>query len=90
MPPGWRGPDGMKFGADGRLYCTVYGQADVSVVGHDGLIAERMPTNGLKPTNLAFSPGNNFAAVTEVEFGTVEILPTPCTGVPLHYPIFDI
>jgi len=91
LPPSLRGPDGMKFGADGRLYCTVFGQGDVTVLGLDGAVAERMPTLGNKPTNIAFSrAGGAFAAVTEIDGAAVEIMQTPCEGYPLFYPTFEI
>jgi gluconolactonase len=83
---GFCGPDGMKFGADGRLYCTVYGQGDVTVLDRDGTVAERIATNGAKPTNIAFTPEGSAAVVTEVALGQVERIRTPCPGAPLHYP----
>ena len=33
----------MKFGADGRLYCTVYNQKNVTVLEQDGSVADRLP-----------------------------------------------
>jgi gluconolactonase len=88
-PSGWRGPDGMAFGMDGRLYCTVYGQGDVTVLEADGKVAERIPTNGLRPTNIAFAQGRKAAFVTEVLNSCVEVLDMPCEGLPLHRPRFD-
>ena len=90
LPPGFRGPDGMKFGSDGRLYCTVYGQGDVTVLDSSGNVAERIPTTGPKPTNLAFALNDRYAVVTEVARAAVEIIRTKCTGLPLHYPTFSI
>ncbi|MDX3978598.1 SMP-30/gluconolactonase/LRE family protein [Shinella sp.] len=89
-PAGWRGPDGMAFGRDGRLYCTVYGQGDVTVLDAQGHVAERMPTNGLRPTNIAFVDGKPLAYVTEVLNSCVEVLEMPCDGLPPHRPAFDI
>ena len=76
----------MAFGADGRLYCTVYGQGDVTVLDRDGNLAERIPTNGLRPTNIAFAFGRKAAFVTEVFNSCVEVLELPCEGLPLHMP----
>jgi SMP-30/Gluconolactonase/LRE-like region len=36
----FRGPDGMCWGDDGRLYCTVYGQRNVTVLNKDGSLAD--------------------------------------------------
>lgn len=83
---GWYGPDGMTFGGDGRLYCTVYGQGDITVLDDRGQVTERIKTNGLRPTNIAFVPDRNEAYVTEVLNSAVEIVPMPCTGLPLHKP----
>jgi gluconolactonase len=79
------GPDGMKFGRNGRLYVTVYGQGDVTVLGKDGRVAERLRTNGRKPTNCAFGPaGQKKLYVTDVEFGTMEVLDVGTDGFPLY------
>jgi gluconolactonase len=90
LPPGFRGPDGMKFGADGRLYCTVYGQGDVTVLDEKGQVAERLATKGSKPTNLAFALDTPRMAVSEVEGAAIELIATRCLGLPLHYPKFAL
>jgi gluconolactonase len=90
LPRAFRGPDGMKFGADGRLYCTVYRQGDVTVLGPDGSVSERIATLGGLPTNIAFAPADGFAVITEVAGAVVERMTMPCAGVPLHYPVFPI
>lgn len=84
-PPGWKGGDGMKFGRDGNLYCTVFGQGDVTVLAAHGEVVQRIPTEGKSPTNLAFGPeGEQRAYVTEVALGRVEVVDVPTTGFPLH------
>jgi gluconolactonase len=82
---GYRGPDGMKFGRDGRLYVTVYNQGDVTVLGTDGSVVRRIPTSGRRPTNLAFGPaGQKRIYVTEVEKGSLEALDVDTGGLTLH------
>jgi gluconolactonase len=82
---GFRGPDGMKFGADGKLYVTVYGQGDVTVLGSDGEVAGRIKTEGSLPTNCAFGPaGSRKLYVTETEFGTLEVFDVDTDGFPLY------
>lgn len=83
---GFKGPDGMKFGVDGRLYCTVYAQQNVTVLNADGSVAERLKLDGACPTNLCFSRDGKWILVTEVAKGQVERLAAPCAGLPLHYP----
>ena len=83
---GFKGPDGMKFGADGRLYCTVYGQQNVTVLDPSGAAVERLPLDGPNPTNCAFALTGNILLVTEVGKGQVEAVPVPCGGLPLHKP----
>jgi gluconolactonase len=82
------GPDGMAFGTDGRLYCTVYNQKNVTVLGRDGAVAERLMLDGPAPTNCAFTLEGRKLRVTEVGKGQVEELDVPCDGVPLHMPLF--
>lgn len=84
--PGFKGPDGMAFGEDGRLYCTVYGQRNITVLDGDGRLAERLTLQGSDPTNIAFSLQAREILVTEVSVGAVERLAAPCRGLPLHYP----
>lgn len=83
---GFKGPDGMKFGMDGRLYCTVYGQMNVTVLDTSGNVAERMMLDGACPTNLCFAKDGKAILVTEVSKGQVERLAVPCAGLPLHCP----
>ena len=84
-PQGFKGPDGMKFGADGNLYCAVYGQGDVTVLGRNGQVVKRIKTHGDLPTNLAFGlPGDTRIYVTEVQHGRLEAHDVGCEGLALH------
>jgi gluconolactonase len=51
---GLHGPDGMAFSEDGRLWCTVFGQGDVTVLDTEANVVERIKTQGRTPTNVAF------------------------------------
>jgi len=83
-PPGWKGPDGMAFSADGKLYVAVFGQKDVTVLGANGQVVERIATSGKLPTNVAFAlPGQKRLHITEYEFGQMEIAKVPSDGLPL-------
>jgi gluconolactonase len=84
-PTELKGPDGMKFGADGNLYVCVFGQGNVTVLGRDGKVTRRISTQGSLPTNLAFGPmGDRKIYVTEVETGSVQILDVDTDGFPLY------
>lgn len=90
MSPDWsggfRGPDGMGFGADGRLYCTVFGEGRIAVITPDGEVEERISTEGSRPTNLAWGrDGDTNIYVTEIEKGRIEKHPTSTTALPLYY-----
>jgi len=79
------GPDGMKFSVDGRLFVTVFGQGDVTVLGTDGQVLERIATAGAAPTNLVFGPaGSGVIYVTEDAHGTLERLGVGVDGLTLH------
>ena len=78
-------PDGMKFGANGNLYVTVFGQGDVTVLGPDGSVVERIKTEGKMPTNIVFGPpGSKKMYVTEDELGRMEVFDVGTDGLPLY------
>jgi gluconolactonase len=84
-PEGHKGPDGMAFGRDGKLFVAVYGQGEVTVLGTDGRVADRIRTAGRLPTNVAFgAPGEKKIYVTEVELGQVEVFDVDTDGLPLY------
>lgn len=71
----FRGPDGMTFGVDGRLYVAVFGQGDVTIVEPSGTVAHRLQTRGTLPTNVAFGVASEPGIyVTEIELGQIEVL----------------
>lgn len=82
----FNGPDGMAFSTDGHLYCAIYGCGEVTVSAPDGRIARRLPTNGSKPTNVAFVPGRSEIVVTEVEHGAIERIDVQVGGLALQRP----
>ena len=84
------GPDGMKFGDDGRLYCTVFGDGVVAVLDRDGALVDRIPVGGSKPTNIAFLRKGHTALVTEVAQSMLQLIAVPCCGLELHYPAVSV
>ena len=83
-PPGWKGPDGMAFSADGKLYVAVFGQKDITGLGRNGRVVERIETRGKLPTNVAFAlPGHKRLHITEYEFGEMETVTVAIEGLPL-------
>ena len=90
-PAQLKGPDGMKFGADGQLYVAVFGQGDITVLGQSGDVVKRMKVAGSLPTNLAFGPKNERKIyVTEVETGSVQILDVETHRAPIDDLVADL
>lgn len=82
---GLRGPDGMAFDNQGRLYVAVFGQGDVTILNPDGQVGERIPTGGRNPTNVAFGPPDSGDIyVTEDDTGCLEVYHVGADGLPLH------
>jgi gluconolactonase len=83
-PPGFKGPDGMAFDINSKLYVAVYAQRDVTVLGKDGKVIERLQTPGNLPTNVCFGlPGQKRIYVTEYELGRLECFDVDADGLPL-------
>ncbi len=81
------GPDGMAFGADGHLYCSVYGQKDVTVLDPKGQVARRIGTESRNPTNVVFPvDGSSVLYVTEMEVGSIEKHDVTTSGLALYTP----
>ncbi len=80
-----RGPDGMAFSADGRLWVTVFGQGDITILATDGSVERRIQVPGHSPTNIAFGPpGEQRIYVVEDEHGSMESRLAGVEGLPLH------
>lgn len=80
-----KGPDGMKFGANGHLYVCVFGQGDITVLDREGRVFSRLPVEGTHPTNLAFGPDADARIyVTEVSTGSVQVYEVETAGFELH------
>ena len=80
-----KGPDGMKFGADGNLYVAVFGQGDITVLDPRGAVARRIKTEGTHPSNLLFAGnGQRQIYVTEVSTGALQIYDVDCDGFTLY------
>ncbi len=90
LAPNWegeglRGPDGMAFSTDGRLWVAVFGQGDVTVLLPDGTWEQRIPLAGKSPTNVAFGLGGERKIyVTEDELGQLTVHDVDAEGLPLH------
>jgi gluconolactonase len=85
VPDGFIGPDGMKFGDDGRLYCTVMGAGHIAVFEESGSVVERIETEGAAPTNIAFTEdGQHKMFVTEITNGAIKVFDVPCDGLPIY------
>ena len=83
--PGMRGPDGMAFSEDGRLWVAVFNQGDVTVLEPDGSLSHRIKLPGNNPTNVAFGPpGDTRIYITEGDMGTLESRDVGVGGHPLH------
>ncbi len=85
LPESLRGPDGMKFAANGDLYVTVAGQGEVCVLDAKGKAKKHIKLEGMNPTNLAFGlPGSKRIYVTEQGIGNLEMHEVGVDGLPLH------
>jgi gluconolactonase len=82
--PGYKGPDGMAFDENGLLYVTVFGQGDITILNKEGRVAERIKTNGMNPTNVAFSAlFEKKIFVTEYQHGAIEFFDVKANGLAL-------
>ena len=83
---GFRGPDGMAFSNDGRLWCTVFGELAVVILDRNGSIVDRMATAGSLPTNIAFGwRGEHRIYVAEQKLGQIECFDVDAEGFPIEF-----
>lgn len=83
---GLRGPDGMKFDANGNLYVTNYEEGEIVVLDLEGKIIKKIKTSGTKPTNLCFGLDHQKKIyITELELGVIEIIYVNTEGLSLYY-----
>ena len=83
---GFRGPDGMAFSSDARLWCTVYGDSAVIVLDRDGSTVGRIRTEGSAPTNIAFGGhGERRIYVTEQKLGQIECFDVDAEAFPVEF-----
>lgn len=81
------GPDGMRFSADGRLFCTVYGAGRVAILAAGGEVLGSIHTEGRFPTNVSLGrDGSGHLIVTECEFGRLERFEVAANAGPLYEP----
>lgn len=79
---GSEGPDGMAFGADGRLYQAIYGDGLIRVIDGQGQTVDKLALPGSNPTNAAIDPSGKLGlVVTETERGQLLNLPWVQPGV---------
>ena len=75
----------MAFSADGRLWVTVFGQGDITVLDREGSVEQRIPVPGSSPTNVTFGPdGDTRIFIVEDEHGSLEWLDVGVAGLPLY------
>lgn len=61
-------PDGIEFDKEGNLYVAHYGGGAVYIFSKEGKLIQKIPTPGLKPTNLEFGgPDLKTLFLTEVQ-----------------------
>ena len=83
--PGGRGPDGMAFSADGRLWVAVFGQGDITVLDRDGEVERRIAVGDRWPTNVAFGlDGDTRIYIVGDERGSLVSIDAGATGLPLY------
>ena len=79
------GPDGMAFDVEGNLYVAVLIQGDITVLGPNGSMVERLEIDGTFPTNVAFArPDERRLLVTEGSRNQLLMLETEADGLPLY------
>ncbi|MBM4437068.1 MAG: SMP-30/gluconolactonase/LRE family protein [Actinobacteria bacterium] len=86
VPPADRGgPGGLAVAEDGHLYVALSRHGAVAVVAPDDTVVERIPVGADRPSNVAFGgPDRRLLFVTEVDSGTVRIVPTVRRGLALY------
>ena len=61
-------------------------QGDITVLDTNGAVSDRLKTNGMRPTNIAFRHEGQSAVVTDLGLCELEELTMPCGGLALNAP----